>query len=90
MGFVGSLRIALLSTLLVLAFACAAFGQVATGIPPFSSFSTGAFDIVNNANLNVHFKIPIINKPGRGLPFAYFMAHDNSLWVPVVSGGMRA
>ena len=42
--------------------------QSSTGIPPFSSWSGGQFDNVNIGNLNVHFSIPIVHKPGRGLP----------------------
>jgi hypothetical protein len=44
-----------------------ALAQVATGTPPFGSFSGGP-DIVNNANLNVHFSISIEAKPGKGSP----------------------
>ncbi len=56
--------------------------QPATGFPPFSSSGGGAFDTVNNANLNVHFQIPIIQKAGRGLPFSYSLAYDSSVWYP--------
>lgn len=48
-----------------------AFGQVATGTPPFGSFGGGSFDTVNLANLNAHFAIPMLSKPGAGLPFHY-------------------
>ena len=48
-------------------------GQVATGTPPFGSFSGGA-DVVNNANLNVHVSIPVRVKAGRGMPFSYVPA----------------
>ena len=60
-------------------------GQVATGFPPYGSFSPGTFDTVNNANLNVHFTIPIISKAGRGLPFSYALTYDSSFWFPAVS-----
>ncbi len=60
-------------------------GQVTTGLPPFGSFSGGPFDTVNNANLNVHFEIPVIVKPGRGLPFFYLLGNDSAVWYP--SGG---
>jgi YD repeat-containing protein len=74
----------------------ALFGQPATGLPPFGSFSGGPFDVVNNANLNVHFQIPIVNKAGRGLPFSYALTYDSSVWypsgawVPVSNWGWKA
>ena len=61
-------------------------GQPATGVPAFGSFSGGPFDVVNNSNLNVHFEIPIINKAGRGTPFAYTLTYDSSVWYP--TGGV--
>ncbi|HEV2416458.1 MAG TPA: RHS repeat-associated core domain-containing protein [Terriglobia bacterium] len=63
-----------------------ALGQVATGVPPFSSFSSGRFDMVNNANLNVYFEIPILSKAGRGLPVHYSLTYNSSVWTPVWSG----
>ena len=60
-------------------------GQVATGFPPYGSFSPGTFDTVNNANLNVHFSIPVISKAGRGLPFSYALTYDRLV---LVSGGV--
>jgi RHS repeat-associated protein len=64
-----------------------ASGQVATGFPPYGSFGGGPFDVVNNANRNVHFEIPIINKAGRGMPFNYAVGYDSSIWSPVSSSG---
>lgn len=55
--------------------------QVATGTPPFGSFSGGP-DVVNNANLNVHLAIPVMNKAGRGMPFYYILTNDSSVWYP--------
>ena len=63
------------------------FAQVATGLPPYASFSGGPFDSVNNANLNVHFAIPVVAKAGRGLPFNYLLNYDSSIWVPVGASG---
>ncbi len=57
--------------------------QVTTGSPPFGSFGGGPFDSVDNANLNVSFAIPILNKAGRGLPFSYALAYSSSIWSPV-------
>jgi len=63
------------------------FGQVSTGAPPFSSLGGGPFDTVDLGNLNVHFSIPILNKAGRGIPFAYALSYDSSIWSPVTGGG---
>jgi RHS repeat-associated protein len=64
-----------------------ASGQVATGFPPYGSFGGGPFDTVNNANLNVHFGIPIFSRAGRGIPFSYILSYDSSVWSPVNSAG---
>jgi RHS repeat-associated protein len=63
-------------------------GQVATGTPPFGSFISGP-DIINLANLNSHISVPIINKAGRGMPLAYDMSYDTSIWYPLTSGGTK-
>src|SRR5215831_18090142 len=60
--------------------------QVATGTPPFGSFSGGP-EVINNANLNVHWTIPVRHKPGRGTSFDYDLTYDSSVWSPVTSGG---
>src|SRR5271157_5970007 len=62
--------------------------QVATGAPPFGSFSGGP-DAVNNANLNVHWEFPVLNKAGSGLPFHYSLTYDSSVWYPVGSSGSQ-
>jgi|HubBroStandDraft_1064217.scaffolds.fasta_scaffold157779_2 hypothetical protein len=62
-------------------------GQVATGTPPFGSFGGGPFDAVNLGNLNAHFTIPVLNKAGRGMPFAYNLGYDSSVWTPMTSSG---
>ena len=59
--------------------------QVVIGTPPYGSYG-GDTDIVNLANLNAHFTIPIFHKPGRGLPFVFDITYDTSVWYPVVSG----
>jgi hypothetical protein len=64
-----------------------ASAQVATGFPPFASMSPSTFDTVNNANLNVHFAIPIFARGGRGIPFSYVLSYDSSIWSPVSSTG---
>ena len=64
-----------------------AVAQLATGTPRFGSFGGGPFDVVDLANLNVHFEIPVVNKAGRGMPFTYSLSYDSAVWYPVgVSG----
>jgi RHS repeat-associated protein len=60
--------------------------QVTTGSPPFGSFGGGP-DVVNLANLNAHWTIPVLHKPGRGMNFTYDLSYDTSVWYPVFSGG---
>src|SRR5712692_8110541 len=62
--------------------------QVQTGTPPFGSFSGGP-DVVNLANLNDHWTIPVLHKPGRGTNFTYDLGYDSSVWVPVTSGSTK-
>jgi len=77
----------LMVTLLV---APGAFGQVATGFPPFGSFGGGSFDTVDNANLNAHFAVPVRSKAGRGMPFFYAVAYDSSIWYPAGASGSQS
>jgi hypothetical protein len=65
-----------------------ASAQVATGTPPFGSYSGGNFDTVNQGNLNVHFSIPVLHKAGRGTPLTYDLSYDSSVWTPGVSNGV--
>src|SRR5208337_5131447 len=65
----------------------AASAQVATGTPPFGSFSGSSFDIVDEADANFFFAIPMLNKAGRGMPFSYSIAYNSSVWVPYNSSG---
>ncbi len=76
-----------LAAIFIILGTCIASGQVATGTPPFGSFGGGPFDTVNLGNLNVHFSVPILNKPGRGTAFTYNLAYDSSLWTPVAVSG---
>jgi YD repeat-containing protein len=66
-----------------------ASAQVATGFPPYGSFSGGPFDTVNNANLNVHFSVPVENKAGRDVPFNYDLSYDSAIWMPTGSTGSQ-
>src|SRR6266404_1837483 len=60
--------------------------QVQTGTPPFGSFGGGP-DVINLANLNVHWTIPVFHKAGRGTNFSYDLSYDSSVWYPVTSSG---
>ena len=64
-------------------------GQVATGVPPFSSVGGGPFDTVDLGNLNVHLAIPVLHKAGRGMPFGYDLSYDSSVWTPVTVSGTK-
>lgn len=65
-------------------FAISAVAQTQIGAPPFSSTSGGP-DVINLGNLNVHLDVPILSKPGRGIPFNYVLRYDGLLWY--ASGG---
>jgi len=80
-----SLHLSFLASLLPLP----ASAQVATGTPPFGSFGGGP-DVVNLANLNAHWTIPVLHKPGRGTNFTYDLNNDSSVWYPVGSSGNQS
>jgi RHS repeat-associated protein len=79
-------RILFLLTVLVPTARIAPAQGPATGTPPFGSFSGGP-ESINNANLNVHWTIPVLHKPGRGTDFTYDLSYDSSVWYPVGSSG---
>jgi len=63
-------------------------GQTATGIYQYGTFDNLEDGTVNVGNLNVHLRVPVINKPGRGgLNFTYSLAYDSSIWSVGSSGG---
>jgi RHS repeat-associated protein len=66
-----------------------ASAQVATGTPPFGSFGGGP-EVINLANLNAHWTVPILHKPGRGINFTYDLSYDSSVWYPVGSSGQQS
>ncbi len=83
-----TLRFVLLISLLSVSCAVT-FAQVQTGLPPFATYGGGSYDQINLANLNVHLTLPIMGKPGRGVPFAYNLGYDSSIWTPVGSSGSQ-
>ncbi len=80
------IRVAALCAVILLAHSPTR-AQVITGIPPLASMTPSTFDTINNANLNIHSGIPIVSKPGRGIPFSYVLSYDSSVWLPVSSSG---
>lgn len=73
----------------VLIFCAPISAQVGTGTYPYGSFDNKGFDTINRGNLNAHFSIPVINKPGRGLPFYYNLSYDSSIWYPATVSGVK-
>ena len=57
----------------------------ATGTPPFGSFAGGP-DVINLADINVHWDFPVFARAGRGIPFNYTLSFDNSVWRVVTDG----
>jgi hypothetical protein len=58
------------------------FGQLPTGTPLFGSFDQDSVTAINLGNLNIHNQIPVVNKPGKGIPFSAILNHDNVFWYP--------
>jgi RHS repeat-associated protein len=60
--------------------------QVTTGTPAFGSFGGGP-EVINLANLNAHWTVPVFQRAGRGGDsFNYNLSYDSSVWYPVTSG----
>ena len=75
-----ALRLAWLLMAVLLAATVGSAQQPITGFPPFSSATPSTFDAVNDADLNVSFSIPAVNKAGRGMPFQYSLVYNSSVW----------
>src|SRR5262245_2523457 len=65
-------------------FATSAMAQD-VGLPPFGSLEDGGFDTVNRENLNVHFSIPLVSVPGRGMDLGAALRYDSIVWQKVDS-----
>jgi len=65
----------------------AASCQVSTSNYAYGTFDNKGFDTINVGNLNTHFSIPVINKPGRGQSFNYNLSYDSSVWFPATVNG---
>jgi RHS repeat-associated protein len=59
----------------------------ATGLYPWGTFDSRGFDTINVGNLNMHFEIPIVNKPGRGQGFDYRIVYEGLIWSPSNANG---
>jgi RHS repeat-associated protein len=59
------------------------------GLYAFGSFDSRGFDTINLGNLNTHFAIPIVAKPGRGLNFTYSIVYDGLVWSPITVSGVQ-
>lgn len=82
-------RILLVLCVILLIVCPMAFAQnLGTGLYAFGSFDSRGFDSINLGNLNEHFEIPIVNKPGRGVPFNYSVVYDGLIWSPVTVSGV--
>src|SRR6266404_2987363 len=57
----------------------------APSTPDFGSYGGGP-DVVDLANANAHWSIPVVNKPGRGMNFGYVISYDTSTWSKVTAG----
>jgi hypothetical protein len=85
-------RIQFLNTLAILVLvvsACATWAQTGTGIYPFGAYDGLGTDTINIGNLNAHLSFPVINKPGRGLPFYYNLNYDSLIWTPTTVNGTQ-
>ena len=76
-------------TLFLVLVATAVWGQTVTGIAPFTSQNSDAFDSTDFGSLNVHFEIPFVSKAGRGVAFQYSLRYDSSFWVPTTVGSAK-
>src|SRR5260370_4658390 len=79
----------ILAAAIMLLMSLAYAAQVAAGRVPFGSFGGGPFGSVNLSDLNVNFVVPVVDKAGRGIPFAYALSYNSSVWFPSTSGGIR-
>ncbi|HXX43309.1 MAG TPA: RHS repeat-associated core domain-containing protein [Candidatus Acidoferrales bacterium] len=84
------LRRALVLSFLVVATSSLSSAQITVGKPTYGSFGGGPFDTIDLANNNVHFEIPVLTKPGRGINFSYSLGYDSSVWFPVGVSGSQS
>jgi RHS repeat-associated protein len=55
------------------------------GTPALGTFSGGP-DVINLANLNIHYDVPVFARTGIGLPFSYALSVDNGVWYTYYDG----
>src|SRR5208337_2851423 len=51
-----------------------------TGLPPFGSFTSGGFDVINNQDLNATFSIPLVSSTGRGMPLSLSLVYNSNMY----------
>lgn len=84
-------RSLLISFIVTFAFALQTGAQTqGTGLYSFGSFDSKGFDSINLGNLNLHFSIPVLHKPGRGLPINYDLIYDGLVWSNISTGGVNS
>jgi hypothetical protein len=75
--------VVIVRSLVLLSLVSFALAQtVETGPPQFTTPSGGPFDTVNVGNLNILLNVPVLNKPGRGIPFSYSIPYNGAVWTP--------
>ena len=62
--------------------------QAQTGLYAYGSFDNVGFDTIDRGSLNVHFAIPVVTKPGRGIGFSYQLVYDGLVWSPANAAGV--
>src|SRR5580700_11193557 len=86
------MRLTLIRLAIILGFLspiASAQTSVATGIYPLGTYDNHGFDTINVGNLNSHLVIPVINKPGRGMPLYYNLNYDSAVWSLAQAAGWR-
>ncbi|QNI35461.1 RHS repeat-associated core domain-containing protein [Edaphobacter albus] len=75
---------AIVVLLIIFSLSAKAQSNPGTGLYTWGSFDSRGFDTINIGNLNIHFEIPLVRKPGRGLNFDYRMVYDGLHWAPAL------
>lgn len=77
----------ILAVCLAVRLSMPAAAQSGTGVYAYGAYDNLGLDTINIGNLNVHLAVPVINKPGRGLPFYYDLSYDGLVWTPALVSG---
>ena len=71
--------------LLVVAPQCS-LGQVAQGVPPFSTPDAHQYDTINLADLSIVITVPVRSKAAEPIPFSYSLQMDNYIYEACCGG----